>query len=317
MMKLKLLAAVASIAFVATGVSYAQENTKHEQRAEPKAGGAIHEQGAPKAAQSEPRKEQMKGANPAARAEGERNEMKGGAERPRAAEAPGQERKANQQGQNERPGAEGQKHTAQPHGAQSPAARTGANEQEKNAPKTGANEQERNAPRTGANEQDKNAPKTGAKEQDRNAPRTGAKEQDRNAPRTGANEQERNSGRTAGHNEGRGQARVQGNVKMSSEHANRVSETLMRQGRRESVHIDVRVGARVPETVQLRPLPADVIAFVPEYRGYDYFIDESDEIVFVAPQTHEIVGMIEYEGRAASEDNYNNVGGSRPCPTEK
>jgi hypothetical protein len=268
-----------------------------------------------------------KGANPAARAEGERKEMNGqGAERSRAAEAPGQERKATQQGQAETPkanqqgqmepkGAEGQKHTAQPGNAQSPAARTGANEPEKNAPKTGANEPEKNAPKTGANERDKNAPRTGANEQDKNAPRTGAAEQDKNAPRTGANERDRNNTRT-GANE-RGQPRVQGNIRMSQEHATRVSQTLIREGHRAHVGIDIRVGVRVPTSVEVRPLPPDIIAIVPEYRGYDYFIDENDEIVFVAPQTHEVVGMIDYEGRAASEETTStSVRGARPCPVE-
>jgi hypothetical protein len=272
--KSRFLAAAASIAFIASGVvAQAQEPPKHDQRpaaerAEPN-GGATHEQAAPRAAQAEPRHDEMKGANPAGRAEGERNEPKAqGAERPRAAEAPGQERKA-VQGQNEqRPAAEG-KRSAEPNGEKSPAARTGANEQERNAPRTGANEPDRNAPRT------------------------------------------------AEHNEARGQARVQGNVKMSTEHATRVSQSLMREGHREHANVRVRVGERVPEGVRFLPLPEDVIAIVPEYRGYDYFIDDNDEIVFVSPESHEIVGMIDYEGRAASDDTYTRVGASRPCPTEQ
>ena len=274
-MKSRFLAAAASIAFIAAGVAVqAQEPPKHEERpaAErtvPNAG-ATHEQAAPRAAQAEPRRDEVKGANPAARPEGERNEPKAGqgAERPRAAEAPGQERKA-AEGQNEqRPAAEG-KRTAEPNGEKSPAARTGANEQERNAPRTGANEQDHNAPRT------------------------------------------------AEHNEGRGPARVQGNVKMSTEHATRVSQSLLRDGHREHSNIKVRVGERVPEGVRYLPLPEDVVAIVPEYRGYDYFIDENDEIVFISPQTHEVAGMIDFEGRAASDDTYTRVPPSRPCPTEQ
>ena len=133
------------------------------------------------------------------------------------------------------------------------------------------------------------------------------------APVLGAAERDRNAPRTAERNENHGPARVRGNVKMSPEHATRVSEVLRREGHRENVNISVRVGVRVPETVSLRPLPEDIIAFVPEYRGYDYFIDENDEIVFVAPQTHEVVGMIDYEGRAAAVDSPR---AARPCPTE-
>jgi len=299
-MKLKFLAAAASIAFIAAGVaSQAQEQPKREehpaaQRAEPKAGGAVgtHEQSEPKAAQAEPRRDEMKGGaqgeNPAARTEGERNETKG-AERPRAAEAPGKERKAAQGDNAQRTGVEG-KRTAEPNGEKTPAERTGATEQKSNE-RTGANEQ-KGAERTGANEQ-------------------------KGAERTGANEQDRNGAKSAERNENHGQARVKGNVKMSSEHATRVIDSLRREGNRENARIDVRVGARVPESIVVRPLPEDVIAIVPEYRGYDYFIDDSDEIVFVAPQTHEVVGMIDYEGRAASDETYTRVGASRPCPTEQ
>jgi len=278
--KSKFLAAAASIAFIASGVvAYAQEPQKHEERpaaerAAPNPG-AAHEQAAPRAAQAEPRRDEVKGANPAARAEGERNnEMKAGqgAERPRAAE----ERKADEQ----RPSAEG-KRMAEPNGEKAPAARTGANEQDRNAPRTGANEQDRNAPRTGANEQDRNAP------------------------------------RTAERNQAHGPARVEGNVKMSSEHAERVSQSLLREGHREHSDIRVRVGERVPEGVRFLPLPEDVIAIVPEYRGYDYFIDENDEIVFISPQTHEVAGMIDFEGRAASDETFTRVPASRPCPTEQ
>ena len=277
-MKSKFLAAAASIAFIASGVvGHAQEPQKHEERpaAERTApnAGATHEQAAPRAAQAEPRRDEMKGANPAARAEGERNnEMKAGqgAERPRAAEAPRQERKAEEprKAEEQRPANEG-KRTAEPNGEKSPAARTGANEPERNAPRTGANEPDRNAPRT------------------------------------------------AEHNEARGQARVQGNVKMSTEHATRVSQSLMREGHREHANVRVRVGERVPEGVRFLPLPEDVIAIVPEYRGYDYFIDENDEIVFISPKTHEVAGMIDFEGRAASDETYTRVGASRPCPTEQ
>jgi hypothetical protein len=107
--------------------------------------------------------------------------------------------------------------------------------------------------------------------------------------------------------------RVTGNLKISNEHAERVSETLRRGGRPERVNFDVRVGARVPGTVSLRLLPLEVISLVPEYRGYDYFIDSNDEIVFVSPGTHEIVGTIDYEANDASEGVIS-AQGVRPCP---
>ena len=227
------------------------------------------------------------GAPPAVRAEGPQNEMKG-SERPRAAEAPTQEYKS------------GENRAAEQ--GQTPAARTGANERPA-AAKTGAAENENRAA-------DQN--RTGAAERDRNAPRMGATESNRPNERTGAAEPNHTGVRTADQH---GPAQVRGNVHMSSEHATRVGESLRRDMRPERVGIHVRVGERVPERIRIRPLPEDVIAIVPEYRGYDYFIDENDEIVFVSPQSHEIVGMIAYEGRAASEDA-THVRAARPCPPE-
>ena len=130
--------------------------------------------------------------------------------------------------------------------------------------------------------------------------RTRARRAQPNVERT-ERDQQGATARSAERSEGR--PRVEGNLKLSGEHATRVSETLRRTGHRENVNINVRVGVRVPETVRFQPLPEDVVAIVPEYRGYDYFIDVSDEIVFVSPQTHEVVGMIDYEapqhGRAS------------------
>jgi hypothetical protein len=107
-------------------------------------------------------------------------------------------------------------------------------------------------------------------------------------------------------------AHVTGKVRMSDEHARRVGETLRRDGRPERARIDIRVGERIPQTVIVRPLPEEVVTIVPEYRGYDYFIDSNDEVVFVSPQTHEIVGTLDYEGRASADET--RVSGVRPCP---
>ena len=110
----------------------------------------------------------------------------------------------------------------------------------------------------------------------------------------------------------RGEPRVRG-VKISTEHASRIGESLRREGHAQSVTFDVRVGGRVPEDFEIRPLPPEIVEIEPQYRGYNYFVDTDDEIVFVSPQTHEIVGSIGYEGRAAALDAPR---AARPCPTE-
>jgi hypothetical protein len=58
-----------------------------------------------------------------------------------------------------------------------------------------------------------------------------------------------------------------------------------------NVNFSISVGTRVPQTVRLAPLPATVVAIVPEYRGYLYFVVE-ERIIIVEPDTHEIVLII-------------------------
>jgi hypothetical protein len=282
-MRTKLLAAVASFAFVATGVAYAQEKPGHEQGAAPAGraemhqpaaqGGQIERQGGAmkpegRAAADEPRNE----APEAAQSEPRANEQNKAAERP----------------QDMQKGAQNQK------GMENNRAEKGAQAQ------PNANEKRENA-------------RNRAEETNRTAEPAN---QRNGAERTGANERDRNDKRAAEGGRANGAARVRGNVHLSAEHATRVSEFLRRDARPEHVDINVRVGERISDRVVVRPLPEDVIALAPEYRGYDYFIDEDDEIVFVAPQTHEIVGMIDYEGRAASND-MTRVSSARPCPTEQ
>jgi hypothetical protein len=58
-----------------------------------------------------------------------------------------------------------------------------------------------------------------------------------------------------------------------------------------NVHFDVSVGTRVPRSVHVVVLPAEIVRLIPEYRGYDYFLI-GDEIVIVDPRTLEIVAII-------------------------
>lgn len=282
-MKLTLLAAVASAAIISSGVvSHAQENPKHDQRpaaehAEPngaRAGGAMNCE-APKAAEM-----QHNGAPKAA--EAQHNEA------PRAAEAQ----------HNGAPKAAEAQHREEAQHNEAPRA---AEAQHKEGSK--AAEAQHEAGSKAAEAQHKEGSKAAEAQHD-HMQRQG----EANAPRHAEA-----GGKQHEAQRGEGPARITGKVKMSDEHARRVDEVLRREGRPEHVDVSVRVGERIPQTVTIRPLPADVVSLVPEYRGYDYFIDSSDEIVFVSPQSHEIVGTIDYEGRASAEDA-TRVSAARPCP---
>jgi hypothetical protein len=55
--------------------------------------------------------------------------------------------------------------------------------------------------------------------------------------------------------------------------------------------VDVRLGARVPQTVELREIPSAVIEEVPIVRRYRYMV-VNNEVVLVDPTTSEVVEII-------------------------
>jgi hypothetical protein len=59
-----------------------------------------------------------------------------------------------------------------------------------------------------------------------------------------------------------------------------------------NVNFSISVGTRVPREVSFHPLPAEVVTFYPEWRGYEFFLVR-DQIIVVDPQTHEIVAVLE------------------------
>ncbi len=90
-----------------------------------------------------------------------------------------------------------------------------------------------------------------------------------------------------------GQGAVAGSAKLSTEQRTKIT-AIVRQQKVAPAHLNmaVRVGTRVPESVHLYPLPAEVFVLYPEWRGYDYIL-VGDEIVVINPRTHEIVAILE------------------------
>lgn len=52
-------------------------------------------------------------------------------------------------------------------------------------------------------------------------------------------------------------------------------------------------GVIVPETVELQPVPVEVVEIVPEYEGYHYVAVDSGAYAIVEPGTSEIVYIID------------------------
>src|SRR5207248_9505642 len=62
--------------------------------------------------------------------------------------------------------------------------------------------------------------------------------------------------------------------------------------------ISVAVGARIPRSVRLYSVPADVIAVYPEFRSYNFVLVE-DEIVIIDPRSYTVVSVLPISGREA------------------
>jgi hypothetical protein len=79
-------------------------------------------------------------------------------------------------------------------------------------------------------------------------------------------------------------------VQLSEHERSQVHETLLKESnvnRIDHVNFSINVGARVPRSLRLAPLPASVISLVPRYRDYRYFVAD-DQICIVDPNTYEI-----------------------------
>jgi len=94
-------------------------------------------------------------------------------------------------------------------------------------------------------------------------------------------------------------------IQLSEQQRTSVHSTILRQSnvnRATNVNISVSVGTRVPRSVRLVALPAEVISIVPQYRSYRYFV-VNDEICIVEPSSYEIVEVITTSGRTAGAEN--------------
>jgi hypothetical protein len=91
-------------------------------------------------------------------------------------------------------------------------------------------------------------------------------------------------------------------VQLTEEKRTNVSQTILKDrnvNRATNVNISINVGTRVPRSIHLVALPASVIAIVPEYRRYRYFVKD-DQICIVDPNSYEIVEIIPASGQVAT-----------------
>jgi hypothetical protein len=86
-------------------------------------------------------------------------------------------------------------------------------------------------------------------------------------------------------------------VQLNEQQRTRISQTIkqkdvnVRRISRSEINFTINVGAVVPRTVELYPLPAPIVAVVPAYRGFLYIV-VGDDLLIIHPRTYEIVAVI-------------------------
>ncbi|HTT84351.1 MAG TPA: DUF1236 domain-containing protein [Rhizomicrobium sp.] len=89
-----------------------------------------------------------------------------------------------------------------------------------------------------------------------------------------------------------GDMRPEGGHPLTIQERTNLRQTVLLRGPRVThVNFRIGVGAVVPRTVRLVPVPQPILAIYPEWSG-DMFFSYGDEIVVVAPDTMQIVGVL-------------------------
>jgi Protein of unknown function (DUF1236) len=83
-------------------------------------------------------------------------------------------------------------------------------------------------------------------------------------------------------------------AKLSTEQRTKITTVIRDQhiAPVEHVNFSISVGTRVPRDVSFHPLPAEVITYYPEWRGYE-FILVGDQVIVIDPRSFEIVAVLD------------------------
>jgi outer membrane biosynthesis protein TonB len=133
----------------------------------------------------------------------------------------------------------------------------------------------------------------GEEQKNETNPQRGAQEENKAQPRGAQTESDKaGTNATASH---ASSDKAGANVKLSSDQRSKISAVIGRGGGARlgaNVNFNISVGTRVPRDVHVEVLPEDIVAIVPEYRGFDYIV-VGDQILIIDPESLEIVTIIE------------------------
>ena len=85
-----------------------------------------------------------------------------------------------------------------------------------------------------------------------------------------------------------------GGGSITTEQRTRITTTIRQSNVRPvtNLNVNIRVGAAIPRTVTLNPLPSAVIEVYPDWRGYRFILVGND-ILVIDPDTYEIVAVLD------------------------
>jgi Protein of unknown function (DUF1236) len=101
------------------------------------------------------------------------------------------------------------------------------------------------------------------------------------------------SERTAPNEAARAESKLNAPAALSTEHHVQFRETIRSEkvAPLNDVRFTVTIGEAIPRTVHLNRLPARILEYAPQYRGYEYIL-VGDDILIVDPRTLRIVAVI-------------------------
>jgi hypothetical protein len=116
-----------------------------------------------------------------------------------------------------------------------------------------------------------------------------------------AREERARSERQAERSAQRGELRLSGEQRerVTTRFSTRIESMDVRPVARRDINVTIGIGAIVPASVRFYPVPADVIAIYPQFRGHRFVLVE-DEIVIVEPRSRRVVAVLPHSGRAAA-----------------
>ncbi len=139
----------------------------------------------------------------------------------------------------------------------------------------------------------KSADQKGDRDRDNNksADQKGDRDRDTNKSADQKGDRDRDNNKSADQNQGGGKREAK---QIKPEQKTVIKQTIVKENIRPAkIDVQVHVGAHVPRTVVLHPLPPTIIEIYPSYRPYKFVLLDENTILVIDPSDWTIVDVIE------------------------